>query len=143
VVCIPPKEIKSYLTFNSEIPLSLNLKFVLLILFHLWAPYCCCCCCCFANKQKQQHGKNQNKNTGLFISCCYKSFFSYAWALTSASAIKTSVTFCRFKLRIKMKKIIAKAFLAGFLCIFLMFKFIYGFCYGFQNGFYGFFFSIY
>jgi hypothetical protein len=23
----------------------------------------------FANKTKQQHGKNENKNTGLFINC--------------------------------------------------------------------------
>jgi hypothetical protein len=27
------------------------------------------CCSCFANKAKKQHGKNQNKNTGLFINC--------------------------------------------------------------------------
>jgi hypothetical protein len=47
-------------------------------------------------KPKQQHGKNQNKNTGLFINCMdfvvvrtkktenkIVIFFSYAWALTS------------------------------------------------------------
>jgi hypothetical protein len=52
------------------------------------------CCSCFANKAKKQHGKNQNKNTGLFINCMdfvivrtkinkkkKSSFFSYAWAL--------------------------------------------------------------
>jgi hypothetical protein len=43
-------------------------------------------------KAKQQHGKNQNKNTGLFINCMdfvvvrtkikkLDNFFSYAWAL--------------------------------------------------------------
>jgi hypothetical protein len=26
-----------------------------------------CCCCCLLIKAKQQHGKDENKNTGLFI----------------------------------------------------------------------------
>jgi hypothetical protein len=28
-----------------------------------------CCCCCLLIKAKHQHGKNENKNTGLFINC--------------------------------------------------------------------------
>jgi hypothetical protein len=37
-----------------------------------------CCCCCLLIKATQQHGKNENKNTGLFINCMEKiksSFF--------------------------------------------------------------------
>jgi hypothetical protein len=28
-----------------------------------------CCCCCLLIKAKQKHGKNENKNTDLFINC--------------------------------------------------------------------------
>jgi uncharacterized protein with ParB-like and HNH nuclease domain len=51
-------------------------------------------------KAKQQHGKNQNKNTGLFINCMdfvvvrtkinkkkNLNFFSYAWALMNPRSI--------------------------------------------------------
>jgi hypothetical protein len=48
-------------------------------------------------KAKQQHGKNQNKNTGLFINCVdfvvvrtkinKNKFFSYGWALMNSRPI--------------------------------------------------------
>jgi hypothetical protein len=53
----------------------------------------------FANKSKQQHGKNENKNTGLFINCMdfvsNRHFFCYAWALGYAygKAIEEKKTF--------------------------------------------------